>query len=186
MNTNDFVESCSIKYRLEPGPSEEKIEYAHHPTPKCLGGIETVPLWKSDHAVHNVLQSQEFDHPCVYGWERQYLVEEWEWLLPVFDHYLRQRGVIGGTKSRASYEQYSSAGRKRGLLIGASNRDLKRGFCDPLVQSKAGKIGSGVTNSQRWEDPDHPELGQHSAGTLVRMQMRRNLPHTKLNRRRVK
>jgi hypothetical protein len=37
-----------------------------------------------------------------------------------------------------------------------------------------------------FEDPDHPELGHQCAGNLVRMQMRRSLPHGKENRRRIK
>ena len=40
-------------------------------------------------------------------------------------------------------------------------------------------------NNQKWVDPDHPELGEHSAGTLVRMQKRRGHPHGKENRKRV-
>ena len=186
MNLDDFVETCLSKYRWEEIPNEERVEYAHHPDPKCLGGTKTVPFWRSDHEIHNVLQSMEFDHPCVYGWEKQYLVGEWEWLIPHFAHYYSQRGVIGGGKSRATKEQYSAAGRKRGALVGASNRDRKRGICAPGIASKAGKLGSKVTNSQKWEDPDNPELGVHSAPTLVQMQMRRGLPHEKFNRRQVK
>jgi hypothetical protein len=53
------------------------------------------------------------------------------------------------------------------------------------VRSSAGKIGSSVTNSQKWIDPDHPELGEHSAPTLARMQKRRGYPHGKENRVRV-
>ncbi len=37
-----------------------------------------------------------------------------------------------------------------------------------------------------FEDPDHPELGQHNAGNLVQKQKARGLPHGKQNRRRVK
>jgi hypothetical protein len=40
-------------------------------------------------------------------------------------------------------------------------------------------------NDQRWIDPDHPELGEHSAATLTRMQIRRGYPHGKENRKRV-
>jgi hypothetical protein len=36
-----------------------------------------------------------------------------------------------------------------------------------------------------FEDPDHPELGQHNAGNLVQKQKARGLPHGKENRRRV-
>ena len=54
---------------------------------------------------------------------------------------------------------------------------------------KAGKVGgkaaAKIVNAQKWEDPDHPELGQHSPGTLTRMQKRRDLPSGKENRRKV-
>lgn len=40
-------------------------------------------------------------------------------------------------------------------------------------------------NNQRWRDPDHPELGERSAGTLVQMQKAREYPHNKENRVRV-
>jgi hypothetical protein len=36
-----------------------------------------------------------------------------------------------------------------------------------------------------WEDPDHPELGRHNAGNLVRRQKANGLPHTRENRRKV-
>jgi hypothetical protein len=52
-------------------------------------------------------------------------------------------------------------------------------------RSKGGKAGSKNTNSQKWVDPDHPELGEHSAPTLVQMQKRRGYPHSKENRRQV-
>ena len=39
-----------------------------------------------------------------------------------------------------------------------------------------------LANSQLYKDPDHPELGSHSAGTLVQMQTRRGYPHGKENR----
>ena len=45
--------------------------------------------------------------------------------------------------------------------------------------------GAKTTNSQKWVDPDHPELGKHSAPTLTQMQRRRGYPHGKENRVRV-
>jgi hypothetical protein len=51
--------------------------------------------------------------------------------------------------------------------------------------SLGGKRGSQNTNKQRWIDPDHPELGEHSAATLTQMQKRRGYPHGKENRKRV-
>lgn len=41
------------------------------------------------------------------------------------------------------------------------------------------------TSKQRWRDPDHPELGESRASTLVRMQKRRGYPHGKENRVRI-
>jgi ribosomal protein L27 len=43
------------------------------------------------------------------------------------------------------------------------------------MSSKAGKT--------LFEDPDHPELGTHNAGNLVRVQKSKGLPHGKENRR---
>jgi hypothetical protein len=40
--------------------------------------------------------------------------------------------------------------------------------------------------SQRYEDPDHPELGQKAAPVLVRMQKSRGYPHGPENRVRIK
>ena len=52
----------------------------------------------------------------------------------------------------------------------------------PEEKTERSRKAIQVTNSQRWEDPDHPELGAHSSGTLTRMQKRRNYPHKKENR----
>jgi hypothetical protein len=49
-------------------------------------------------------------------------------------------------------------------------------------RSNAGTLGSAVTNSQKWVDLDHPELGEHSAPTLAQMQKRRGYPSGKENR----
>ena len=40
-------------------------------------------------------------------------------------------------------------------------------------------------NAQKWEDPEHLELGQQNPGNLVKMQKARGLPHRPENRRRV-
>ena len=45
------------------------------------------------------------------------------------------------------------------------------------MSSKAGKT--------LFEDPDHPELGTHNAGNLVRVQKSKGLPHGKENRRKI-
>ena len=52
-------------------------------------------------------------------------------------------------------------------------------------KSKHAKERGRVAGNQKWEDPDHPELGLVPAGVLVRKQKARKLPHGKENRRRV-
>jgi len=47
-----------------------------------------------------------------------------------------------------------------------------------------GKMSS-IANRTLFEDPDHPELGAHNAGNLVRIQESKGLPHGPENRRRV-
>jgi len=42
--------------------------------------------------------------------------------------------------------------------------------------------GASITTSQKWEDPQHPELGHHNPGNLVKLQKRLGLPHGKENR----
>jgi hypothetical protein len=55
-----------------------------------------------------------------------------------------------------------------------------------IIHAEKDEYGRSVvamkTNNQRWMDPEHPELGEHSSGTLVRMQMRRGYLHGKENR----
>lgn len=60
--------------------------------------------------------------------------------------------------------------------------ELGTGIHNFECRSKSGIKGAAVTNSQKWVDPDHPELGEHSAPTLVQMQKRRGYPHDKENR----
>ena len=79
-------------------------------------------------------------------------------------------------------------GGKRG---GTRTAELQVGILSPdYLDSKerlencqrGGRIAMVSINSQKWVDPDHPELGQHSAPTLVKMQKCRGYPHGKENR----
>ena len=74
---------------------------------------------------------------------------------------------------------------------GEKCRDEGIGIFSPDVTDEQRKIwnsspgkkkGAAATNSQKWEDPQHPELGRHSPGTLVRIQKSRGYPHGKGNR----
>ncbi len=77
MNQHEWVLGCQRYYAenyYEPGNPEDGIwEDCHYPVPKCLGGTETVKLLKEHHAVQGVLQSEEYQIPCIWGWEVKYL-----------------------------------------------------------------------------------------------------------------
>jgi hypothetical protein len=84
-------------------------------------------------------------------------------------------GRIGG--KRRSKETCSTSGKRMCVVIHErKDKDEKS-----IHAKKVGKI----TSSQLWEDPDHPELGTHNAGNLVRIQKSKSLPHGKENRRRI-
>jgi hypothetical protein len=76
MNQKTFVEGCLSKYRWETIPEGQVWHDAHYPVPECLGGTDTIKLWESDHAVQGVYQSEEVGHPCIFGWEKDWLEGE--------------------------------------------------------------------------------------------------------------
>jgi group I intron endonuclease len=86
-------------------------------------------------------------------------------------------GKVGG-KSGSSDKK-----RKGGIKC----RDKKIGMfsISPDRRSEISRDTAKKTFSQRWMDPNHPELGIQSAGTLVCMQKRRGYPHDRENRIRV-
>jgi hypothetical protein len=91
----EFVEQCLIKYRWEKLPQDQQWHDAHYPIPECLGGTETVRLWSSDHAIQGVLQSEEYQKCCLWGWERQYLEGKY---LELYKKWKTSFGSINGKK----------------------------------------------------------------------------------------
>ena len=81
----EYVAGCYEYYAVNSivvgDPTEGTWENAHYPVPSCRGGTHTVPLLKQHHAIHNVIQSEELQYPCVYGWEKEYLPAEYLTLL---------------------------------------------------------------------------------------------------------
>jgi hypothetical protein len=77
LTQQEWVEGCYAYYAenyIEPGnPEDGEWEDAHYPVPKCEGGKVTIKLLKQHHAVHGVLQSEEYQRPCIWGWEANYL-----------------------------------------------------------------------------------------------------------------
>jgi group I intron endonuclease len=75
--------------------------------------------------------------------------------------------------------------KKRKGGIKCKNENLGMFALSSEEKSKISKDNAKKLNSQRWMDPDHPELGNQPIGTLVCMQKRRGLPCDKENRIRV-
>ena len=97
MDQHEWVLGCQRYYAenyYEPGnPEDGEWHDCHYPVPDCLGGTETVKLLEQHHAVQGVLQSEEYQHPCIFGWERQYLPEQ---LRSTYDKWKSELGRIGG------------------------------------------------------------------------------------------
>jgi hypothetical protein len=61
---HEWVDQCVARYRCEP-PAGYHFENAHYPVSEKLGGIDTVLLWFPDHVVRGVLQTLEYNYPCM-------------------------------------------------------------------------------------------------------------------------
>ena len=81
LSQKEFVEGCYNWYReadLQPGnPEDGDWDEAHYPVPKCKGGTETILLLRGHHAVQGVIQSEELQWKCIFGWENKYLSGEY-------------------------------------------------------------------------------------------------------------
>jgi len=105
--------------------------------------------------------------------------------------FAQEGGRAGGSVSpvgRLSYEKkfgifgLSSEEKKQAEIRGGRST-FEKGVGCHAPQHKG--LGAKNTNSQMWEDPDHPELGVLQPGPLVRKQKARGLPHGRENRRKV-
>jgi hypothetical protein len=96
-----------------------------------------------------------------------------------------QKQLDSSRREGAKLSQYSV---ENGTRVGRDNVTLGRGIWGlPKEEqvsnaSQGGRVGGKVTGSQKWEDPDHPELGQKPACVLVQMQKRRGYPSGPDNR----
>ena len=70
-------------------------------------------------------------------------------------------------------------------VLGVENAKRMHAKKDENGKSVASVKGAAASHAQKWIDPDHPELGEHSAGTLALKQKSRGYPHGKDNRVRV-
>lgn len=69
---HEWVDHCQARYRCEP-PVGYHFENAHYPLSEKLGGTDTVPLWYPDHIVQGILQTLEYEYPCIDT--RKYAIE---------------------------------------------------------------------------------------------------------------
>jgi hypothetical protein len=139
-----FVRWCEDYYfdnRLEPGnPCHGDWESCHYPIPKCLGGSNTVLLLKEHHAIQGVLQSEEYDHPCIWGWEKSYLEAE---ILSLWRKWMKVKAQPARESwKKESPETKSEWGRKAQSL--RSTESLRRNWermvsKDPEILSNSAK-----------------------------------------------
>jgi hypothetical protein len=189
---HEWVKQCQIKYRFEALPEGEHWEDAHYPVPECLGGTETVRLWSRDHAVHGVLQSEGFNHPCLHHIntesdrnqiethypEYSYLFDRWTFKLK------SRAGQIGGALTHILHPDLHSKVMKEvhnnypdmAKNNGKNNIKYARKALTKETLTKNGKI----TTSQQWmciitgkiAAPPHLSNYQKSRGIDPRFRVR--------------
>jgi hypothetical protein len=138
ISQHEFIGSCLIKYRYEKIPKGMEWNDAHYPLPKCKKGTQTVPLWRSDHAAHNVIQSEEIGHPCIFSWELEHLVDEYEYLVPYFHKWKSILGKQAAAKAKEMGVGIYAPGMK--ALGGGTTRERGVGIFDESQRDKYQEI----------------------------------------------
>jgi len=181
---HDFVSDCYLDYAsqgLEPGSLlDGDWEKCHHPKPKCQGGEETVWLLKRHHAVHNVLQSEVFQMPCLYGWEIEFLDED---IAVLHKKWMKEKGRIvrvsnkgkpsnSWEKRKHSWKEICSKGGKASVAAKRLRGETDLGPFWEMTLERRKEIGrmGGLSrvetlNNKEWKDPFDGFVG--SAGTVA-------------------
>lgn len=134
ISQKEFIESCLIKYRFHNIPKGEEWNDAHYPIPNCKGGNDTTAIWKSDHAAHNVIQSEEIGHPCLWGWELEYLTGDYEYLVPFFHKWKTIGCSLAGSAAKEQGVGIHSEGMQS--LGGLTTKTLGVGIFDETRQEE--------------------------------------------------
>lgn len=111
---HEWVKQCQLSYKCKP-PVGYWFEDAHYPLSKKLGGASTVRLWYPDHIVQGVLQTLEYQHPCIFtrNVREPYILEEvypeyldlyWQ-AVRICKSYAGKKGAVAGIAS----EKYRSS-----------------------------------------------------------------------------
>jgi hypothetical protein len=113
----EFVADCYLDYAargLEPGnPADGNWNKCHYPAPRSLDGTEWVWLLEEHHAVQAVLQSEEYNHPCIFSWERKYLSGEWQHLCQAYDKWMTVKNTTAAKASASVFAQNEDLKQKR-------------------------------------------------------------------------
>jgi len=106
-----YVEKVLNHYKMtdiqQGDPNEGVWHRAHYPQPRHLGSLEIL-LLEQHHAVQGVLQSEEQQHPCIFGWERKFVTNTP--YMPLFEKWI--------TIQRANAGRASNGGKIGGLVRG--------------------------------------------------------------------
>jgi hypothetical protein len=125
MNQHEWVYGCYAYYLengYEPGnPEDGEWHNCHWPVPACLGGSKTILLLKEHHAVQGVLQSEEWQHPCISTWEAKYLEGDLLALCKKWQSELSRKGNAALTT-----EQRRKGGKKASLARVAATTPAQR------------------------------------------------------------
>ena len=132
MNQHEWVLGCLRYYAenyYEPGnPEDGEWHDCHYPIPKCLGGTETIKLLKEHHAVQGVLQSDEYQHRCIFGWELEYLsgelLEKGQTWMDATSYTEAQARVKKGVAARTPEQRQESV--RKGIETKRANNEAKR------------------------------------------------------------
>jgi hypothetical protein len=89
------------------------------------------------------------------------------------------RSVKGVKRAEQMHKDKDDLGRS---VQGVKNAERLNKEKDDLGRSVQGVKNAERVNAQKWEDPDHPDLGQTTPGPLTLMQKSRGYPHGKENR----
>ena len=172
-----FVRWCEDYYfdnRLEPGnPCHGDWESCHYPVPKCLGGSNIVFLLKEHHAIQGVLQSEECNYPCIWGWEKSYLDGE---ILPLWKKWMaiKAQPAIEAWK-KIPTEIKSEKGRKAQSLI--SKESLRRGWEGMMKTLTPEKRRQACEKANQTKLSKDPEFFSNHARRMTRELLAKNPLH---------
>jgi hypothetical protein len=92
-------------------------------------------------------------------------------------------GQLAAAREKVDPVKRRILARERALKLESEGRGL--GSIPYEIRAARSSIVGKKVGSSKWVDPDHPELGTHNPGNLVKIQKRMGYPHGKENRTRI-